>query len=228
LRGSSCTREASQVRLPAGKFSTLTFVGTRRSTAVYLNGKQIAKFGGSRAQSLCPLECIGAVPGRGGSFVGEIKNLKIYARAVDKYAIARLAGFELPVNIALGCTVTASRSDTAHNLVPEKTTNGQTASRGSRWSSGSTHDPVNLTVDLGKTRTINHIKLYWENAFPKNYTLETSTNGKTFRSIGTAQGKAGIVEHKIPATKARYVRINMKNPATQWGYCLYEIEIFGK
>ncbi|MCK4564050.1 MAG: discoidin domain-containing protein [Verrucomicrobia bacterium] len=224
----AATREASQVLLPEGRFSTLTFVGSRRATAIYLDGKQVAQFTGTRAQSLCPLETIGALPGRGGGFVGEIKNLKIYDRAIDKYAIARLAGFELPVNIALGCKVTATRSDTPHNLVPEKLTDGNTSARDSRWSSGQTRDPASIVIDLGKVRTVDGATLHWENAFPNNYTVELSTNGKTYRPAIKATGKASADSHKIEPAKARFVRINMENPVTQWGYSLYEIEIFGK
>lgn len=222
------TREASQVLLPAGKFSTLTMVGTRRASTIYLDGKQVAQFTGTRAQALCPLETIGALPGRGGGFVGEIKNLKIYDRAINKYAIARLAGFELPVNIALGSKVTATRSDTSYNLVPEKLTDGDTSARDSRWSSGSTRDPASIVIDLGKVRTVDGATLYWEAAFPKTYTIELSSNGKTFHPALKANGKASADTHKIKPVQARYVRIKMENPATQWGYSLYEIEIFGK
>jgi len=222
------TREASQVVLPEGKFSTLTFVGTRRATTIYIDGKQVAQFSGTRAQALCPLDTIGAHPGRGGGFVGEIKNLKIYDRAIDKHAIARLAGFELPVNIALDCKVTATRSDIAYNLIPEKLTDGDTSSRNSRWSSGSTRDPAEIIIDLGKTRTVNGASLHWEAAFPNDYTIELSTNGKTFRPALKANGKSSATSHKIKPTQARYVRINMEDPTTQWGYSLYEVEIFGK
>ena len=44
----------------------------------------------------------------------------------------------------------------------------------------------------------------------------------------SAKGKPGLATIKMAPTKTRFVRITMKNPATVWGYCLYEIEIFGK
>ncbi len=44
--------------------------------------------------------------------------------------------------MALGCNVTATRSDTDHNLVPENLTDGDISARNSRWSSGSTRDPA--------------------------------------------------------------------------------------
>ncbi len=222
------TREASGILLPEGKFSTLTYIGTRRSTKIYLDGKQVAVFNGSRSQSICPLETIGAYPGRDGGFVGEIKNIKIYNRALDKQAIAKLAGFELPVNIAKDCKVTASQSDTAYDLTPEKLTDGKTSDRSSRWSSGSTKEPAQITLDLGTDRTINAINLHWESAYPETYTIEISGNGKDFSTLATANGKAGLAEHKTEETTARYIRINMQKPATQWGYSLYEIEVSGK
>lgn len=222
------TREASQVMLPEGKFSSLTFVGTRRATVIYLDGNEVARFTGTRAQTICPLETIGALPGRGGGFVGEIKNIKIYNRAIDKHAIARLAGFELPVNIALGCAATATRSDIAYNLVPGKVTDGNTTARDSRWSSGSTRGPASIVIDLGQQRTVDAVILHWEAAFPETYSVESSTDGKTFRPIAKAKGKEGVVSHETKPIPARYIRIAMDKPASQWGYSLYEIEVFGE
>jgi hypothetical protein len=84
LRGSSkSTRGASDTLLPSDRFARLTFVGERRRTSIYLDGKKIATFGGSRAQSICPLEFVGSYPGRGGGFVGKINELKIYNRALS-------------------------------------------------------------------------------------------------------------------------------------------------
>jgi hexosaminidase len=225
---SQSSRAASSVQLPNGRFSTLTCVGMRRATKIYLDGKQIAEFTGRRSQFICPLETVGTYPGRGKGFVGEIKFLKIYNRALDKNAIDKLVKLKLSVNIARNARVKVSQSDTAHNLTPEKMLDGNTYARSSRWSSGKTKTPASVILDLGKPRTINEIRLYWESAYPKNYSVEISADGKNFRAISTTRGKPGLATVKIPPANARFIRVNMENPATQWGYSLYEIEILGE
>jgi len=229
LRGDcKTTRAASGIKLPSDKFSNLTYVGNRRNTKIYLDGKQIASFSGSRQQTLCPLEYVGTYPGRKGGFVGEIKSIKIYNRALDKAEIARLAGFELPVNIAKGSKATASKSDTGYGLTPEKLTDGNTSGRSSRWSSGGTREPAEVTLDLGTTRTITGINLYWEAAYPKTYTVVVSEDGKNFSQFAAAKGAPKLIKHTAAPVKGRFIRVKMKDPATQWGYSLYEIEVFGK
>ncbi len=85
-----------------------------------------------------------------------------------------------------------------------------------------------IVIDLGKIRTLDGTTLQWEAALPKHYTIERSINGTTFHSALKANGKGSSDTHKIKPAKARFVRINMEKPATQWGYSLYEIEVFGK
>ena len=225
LRGTSrATRAASGELLPSGKFSTLTFVGNRRSTRIYLNGRPIATVTGSRAQSICPLEFIGAYPGRGGGFVGTIKKLRIYNKTLTPKEVATLSGIIPPRNIAKGCKVTATKSDVQHSLLPEKLTDGNTESRNSRWSSGPTRNPVDLTLDLGGMREIGKLRLYWEKAYPQKYAIALSTDGRHFDNFETANGKPNMQEHDIGNVSTRFISVIMSDPATQWGYSLYEIE----
>jgi len=57
------------------QWTTITIVGDRRNTSVYVNG---AKTGGSDNQTLCPIAQLGSPTGN--SFVGRIRNLKVYDR----------------------------------------------------------------------------------------------------------------------------------------------------
>jgi hypothetical protein len=58
--------------------------------------------------------------------------------------------------------------------------------------------------------------------------VETSTDGKKFSSLFDGVGRNQPVTHNFGTTQARYIRINMRNPATHWGYSLYEIEVYEK
>jgi hexosaminidase len=157
-----------------------------------------------------------------------MKNVRIYARAFSPDEVAQISGIELPHNLAGGCRVTASKSDTAYSLTPEKLTDGDTSSRDSRWSSGATRDDAEVTIDLGSPRKVDGVKLYWENAYPGKYSIALSLDNRSFQQVTQAKGRASVLEHKFSAREARYVKISMSSPATQWGYSLYEVEVFGK
>ena len=64
--------------LPLDKWVTLTVVGQRGKTVVYLDGK---KTGESNNQMVCPLRWLGSQTGH--SFVGQIRNLKVYDREIS-------------------------------------------------------------------------------------------------------------------------------------------------
>ena len=77
---------------------------------------------------------------------------------------------------------------------------------GTRWSSGWS-DPQSLTIDLGESRTIGAVVLYWEFAFGKVYDIETADsvflqnmygNSKVMCTIGdrvrkVAQSEANVL-----------------------------------
>ncbi len=65
-------------QLPANEWKSITIVGEKAKTSLYVNGKFAGSF--SR-QMLCPLDAIGNKKGE--SFIGELKNLRIYDRALE-------------------------------------------------------------------------------------------------------------------------------------------------
>jgi len=97
---------------------------------------------------------------------------------------------------------------------------------GTRWASAFS-DPQWLQVDLGASSAITRVELNWEAAFARSFRIQTSDNGSTWSDATPATvGAAGIQSLPVTAT-ARYVRMYGTQRATQYGYSIWELEIFG-
>jgi F5/8 type C domain len=97
---------------------------------------------------------------------------------------------------------------------------------GTRWSSAFS-DPQWLEVDLGATHTISQVALNWENAYATAFQIQTSTDGTNWTTIySTTTGTGGV--QTIPVSgSGRYVRMYGTQRATQYGYSLWEFQVFG-
>jgi hypothetical protein len=97
---------------------------------------------------------------------------------------------------------------------------------GTRWSSAFS-DPQWLQVDLGSTATISQVVLYWETAYASAFQIQTSPDGATWTTIySTTNGTGGTQTLNITGT-GRYVRMYGTARATQWGYSLWEFQVYG-
>jgi hypothetical protein len=97
---------------------------------------------------------------------------------------------------------------------------------GTRWSSGFS-DPQWLQVDLGAGHTISQVKLNWETAYGKAFQIQTSNDGQNWTSVySTTSGTGG--DQTLPVTgSGRYVRVYGTQRATQYGYSLWEFQVYG-
>jgi hexosaminidase len=202
--------------LETGKWTTVTLVGTRGSTALFVDG---LKVGTTNNQMVCPLRRLGSAHGQ--SFVGELRKIKVLNRALTDAEVGRAAGLDIPENIARGCKVTASVSDEGYGLVA---TNVTDADGGSRWSSGRSGAQW-LMIDLGSDKKIGGTAITWENAFAKKYAVEVSNDGTTWKEVFSGEGKVGEIKTTWPTASARYVRLNLKEAATSWGYSIFNVEV---
>ena len=101
---------------------------------------------------------------------------------------------------------------------------GDTATR---WSS-SFSDPQWIAVDLGAKQEITRVRLNWEAAHATAYQIQVSDDGATWTTaLDVTDGRGGIEEHDLAAS-GRYVRLNGTKRATQWGYSLRELEVYGR
>lgn len=96
----------------------------------------------------------------------------------------------------------------------------------SRWSS-QYKEPEWLKIDLGKIESFSKIILDWETACAKAYSIEVSDDDNQWKEIYSIKDSTGGLQTiTFPATKARYVKIQLKERATSWGFSLWEVGIF--
>jgi hypothetical protein len=95
-----------------------------------------------------------------------------------------------------------------------------------RWSSAFS-DPQWLQVDLGVTHSISRVVLNWEAAYGKAFQIQTSDDGTNWTSVySTTTGTGGVQDLAISGS-GRYVRMYGTQRATQWGYSLWEFQVYG-
>jgi len=144
-------------------------------------------------------------------------------------AIAALwLGISLPAalaqttNLALNKPITCSSVENT-TFACAKAVDGNT---GTRWSSAFS-DPQWIRVDLGATNTIGRIVLRWEAAYGKAYQLQASNDGTNWTNLySTTTGNGGIDDITVSGS-GRYVRMFGTVRATQYGYSLWEFEVYG-
>jgi hypothetical protein len=97
---------------------------------------------------------------------------------------------------------------------------------GTRWSSQFS-DPQWLEVDLGATHTVTKVVLYWERAYATAFQIQVSDNGTTWTDVySTTTGPGGLQTLAVHGD-GRYVRMYGIRRATQYGYSLWEFQVFG-
>lgn len=89
-------------------------------------------------------------------------------------------------------------------------------------------DPGWIYVDLGKTQRINEVHLYWEAAYGKSYQIQVSDDAVNWTDVySTTNGQGKVEKITFPEVEARYVRMYGTQRATQYGYSLWEFEVYG-
>ncbi|HEY6797657.1 MAG TPA: penicillin acylase family protein [Kineosporiaceae bacterium] len=125
-------------------------------------------------------------------------------------------------NLAAGKTVTASSVQSA-SYPASAAVDGDGSTR---WSSAYS-DGEWLTVDLGSTQSVARVVLRWEAAYGKSYTVDVSTDGRTWTKAATVtSGNGGVDNVPFTARNARYVRMTGVTRGTSYGYSLYEMEVY--
>ncbi len=126
-----------------------------------------------------------------------------------------------PINLALNKNVIVSSVESA-NYIGKNAVDGNYATR---WSSQFS-DPQTFTVDLGQLKHFNQIRISWETAYGKDYFIEVSENGSTWNKIIEQTNGFGGIEKWTTDANARYIRLTGTKRGTEWGYSIYEFEVF--
>ena len=124
--------------------------------------------------------------------------------------------------LSQGKTATASSVENGSFTAP----NAVDGNAGTRWSSGFS-DPQWLQVDLGASHTISQVVLNWEAAYATGFQIQTSPDGANWTTVYTTTSGTGGTQ-TLPVTgTGRYVRMYGTARATQYGYSLWEFQVFG-
>ena len=149
---------------------------------------------------------------------GQTKQIDV---AASNIAEAFTLNFN-PFNLAFGKKVVASSATGASKSASMVADGGA----GSRWES-EYKDHQWIYVDLGKEEKIDNVVLKWEAAFAKEYDLQVSDDAKEWKAVYTnKEGKGGTEKIELEPVTARYVKLAGIKRATQFGYSLFEFEIY--
>ena len=97
---------------------------------------------------------------------------------------------------------------------------------GTRWESAQTDDET-WTLDMGQARTFSRIKILWEGAYAKEFTLSISNDGESWSSlyVETNLTQAGWQTIDVDETTARYIQYHGTKRATGYGQSFWEFQV---
>jgi F5/8 type C domain/Beta-1,3-glucanase/Putative Ig domain len=176
-----------------------------------------------------------ATTGTGGT---QTLNVSGSGRYIRMYGTARATQYgyslwEFQV-YGTGSGSTCSTTDAALNQpatassvqsVPFPASNAVDGNLSTRWSSAFS-DPQWLEVDLGSTKSICQVVLYWEAAYGKAFQIQTSNDGSTWISIFSTTTGAGGTQTLNVSGSGRYIRMFGTARGTPYGYSLWEFQAF--
>jgi beta-glucosidase-like glycosyl hydrolase len=126
-------------------------------------------------------------------------------------------------DLALDQPATASSTQDATDYPASDATDGDP---GTRWSSAFS-DPQWLEVDLGSPQPICSVGILWEAAYATAFQIQVSSDNSTWTTIySTTTGTGGQETFSLSATD-RYIRMYGTVRATQWGYSIFEFDVYG-
>ncbi|HOB16955.1 MAG TPA: discoidin domain-containing protein [Defluviitoga sp.] len=127
-------------------------------------------------------------------------------------------------NVALGKEARSSSNENPINTAA-KAVDGLFDTR---WSSKYT-DNEWIGVDLGDVFLINEITLHWEVAYGLKYAIQC-WDGEKWITVYQEDSGDGGMDHIIleAPVESRFIRMLGIKRGTEWGYSLWEFEVFGK
>ncbi|MGL1902087.1 MAG: discoidin domain-containing protein [Fibrobacterales bacterium] len=119
-------------------------------------------------------------------------------------------------------SATASSSESS-SLSPSKAVDGNMTTR---WSSNFYNNQW-YKLDLGKSYPIEKIVLIWEAAYGNSYKIHGSNDNSTWTQLkSTSNSNGGIDTYTDSYGSYRYINIELISRATQYGFSLYEFEVY--
>ncbi len=99
---------------------------------------------------------------------------------------------------------------------------------GTRWSS-EYKDGQWLILDLGAVETVGTLRLYWETAAGRNYDLLLSEDGENWTTVAVVTDNTDAncwLTYTVETQSARYVKLDGHTRVGEYGFSLYEIEVY--
>nr|WP_319400862.1 family 16 glycosylhydrolase [uncultured Carboxylicivirga sp.] len=125
-------------------------------------------------------------------------------------------------NIALNKTAFASSQEN----VSYAATYCVDGDESTRWAS-SWNEPEWIYVDLQDTYDINQVILKWQYARASAYEIQISDNALDWNTIYTETAGNGETDNITLNGSGRYLRVLCNQRNTEWGFSLFELEVYG-
>lgn len=95
-----------------------------------------------------------------------------------------------------------------------------------RWSSP-VEDGAWWQMELAEPVRLGQVVLRWQDAYAAGYRVQTSADGRTWRTAATVKdGKGGRETVRMDARDTRFVRVQGEKRATRFGYSLWSVEAY--
>lgn len=135
-------------------------------------------------------------------------------------ALFAFIGTANATNLALSGTATASQEKQAAAFAID-------GDDGTRWETESA-DPQWLAITLDDVYSIDNIKIHWEGASAKTYTVKVSTDSASWTQVYSMSDGTGSRWDNISftAVDAKYIVMEGTERSTEWGYSIYELEVY--
>ncbi|MFI6080976.1 ThuA domain-containing protein [Streptomyces sp. NPDC051217] len=192
---------------PPGTWNSYEIAVHGRHVEIWLNGVKINDYTSNRDIALGHI----GIQNDGAGLDISYRNVRIKQDGAPATDLAR------------GKPVTVTSVEPGSTHAGANAVDGDSATR---WGSAYS-DPQSITVDLGGVHTLQRVRLNWETAHATAYTVQTSTDNSTWRTVSTVTaGNGGLDELAVSGT-GRYVRVLGTTRATQYGYSLWDLAVYG-
>ncbi|MGW5064889.1 beta-N-acetylglucosaminidase domain-containing protein, partial [Streptomyces cyaneofuscatus] len=95
-----------------------------------------------------------------------------------------------------------------------------------RWSSPA-EDGAWWQAELPQPVRLGQVVLSWQDAYAAGYRIQTSADGRTWRTAATVrEGRGGRESVRMDAKDTRFIRVQGDARATQYGYSLWSVEAY--
>ncbi|GAA1870866.1 DUF1996 domain-containing protein [Myceligenerans crystallogenes] len=143
--------------------------------------------------------------------------------AASALTVAAQGASAAPGTLLSQGALTSASSSEAASLGPRFAVDGD---RATRWASNAS-DAEWIRVDLGASYPLDRIELDWEAAYGSAFALQVSADGSNWTTVGDVTGGTGGDQSFAVSATGRYVQLVGRDRGTQYGYSLWEFQVFG-